>query len=87
MSGTAKMRVRKSKDSFVVILITGAVPVGCRIVFAANIVRLLVGVWRQLDRSKRHRRAGIRVSHFLCADQRIDVLDIIIGFLSKQVCL
>ncbi len=76
MSRAAEMRVRKSDDRRVVILITGTVFIGLRIVFSADIVRLLIRVGRKLHRPERHRRARICVSHFLRADQRVDVLDI-----------
>ena len=70
----------------IVILIPGAVPVGLRIVFAPDVMRLFVSIGRQLHRPKRHRRPRICVAHLLSADQRIDVLDVPLGALPNYNC-
>ena len=44
VAGAAKMRVRKAEYGLVVILVTGAVFVGVRVILAADVVRLLVGI-------------------------------------------
>ena len=69
------MRVRKADDRFVVVLIAGAVFISVLVVFAADIMRLLVGIGRKLDGAERNGRARKRMSHFSRSDQRIDVLN------------
>src|SRR4051794_5283585 len=81
------MRVRETDYLTVVILITGAVPVSLRVIFTADIMRLLVGVRRQLHRPERHRRSRICMPHLLCADQGVDVLGIIPSLCGEAVLL
>ena len=78
MSGAAKMRVRKADDLAVIILVASAVFIGVLVVLSADIIRLLVGVRRELDRTEWHGRTRIRMSHLLSADERVDVLDIVL---------
>ena len=85
MSRAGKMRVRKSDNLFVVILITCAVFISFIIIFPADQIRLLVRVGRQLHRAERYGRAGKCMSHFLRSDQRIDVLNIIFRFLCQRI--
>ena len=75
MSRSAKMRVRKTDYRSVVVLITRAIFIGVLIVFAVDVMRLLIGVWRKLNRAERNRRTRISVAHLLCADQRVDETD------------
>ena len=73
MPRAAEMRVREPDDLAVVILIARGVSVRILVIFAADIMRLLVRVGRELNRPERHGRPGIRVSHPLRADKRVDV--------------
>ena len=84
MAGTAEMRVRKSDDRAVVVLVAGAVSVRFFVIFSADVVRLLIGVGRKLYRTEWHRRSGIRVSHLLCPDQRVYVANKILWPLCQE---
>ena len=67
-----------------IILVTGAVFVSIFVVFAADQIRLLVSVRRELDGSERNRCPGISVPHLLRPDQWIDVPDVVYTALSKN---
>jgi hypothetical protein len=77
VTGSAKMRMRESDDRAIVILISGAILIRVLVVLASNIVRLLVGIRRELNGSERHRRPRIRVTHLLRSDERVDVTNVI----------
>lgn len=81
MSCAAEMRVRKSDDLTVVVLITRTVFIRIFIIFTADVVRLLVGVRRELDRPEWNGRARKCMTHSLSADKWIDIFR---GHLSKH---
>ena len=81
MSRAGKMRMRKTDDRRIVILVAGAVFIRVGVVFSVNIVRLLIGIGRKLDRAERYGRAGLRMPHLLRSDQRIDIADVVFRFL------
>src|SRR4051794_18423218 len=63
VSCPAKMRVRKADDLFVVVLVTGTIAIGFRIIFSTHQIRLLVGIRRKLHRPERYSRTRICMSH------------------------
>jgi hypothetical protein len=77
------MRVRETDDRRVVILITRAILIRIFIVNAANVVRLLIGVGRELDGAERYCRTRKRVAHLVCSDERVDVAIVVDGALSS----
>src|SRR5829696_4525269 len=77
MPRDAEMRVRKTDDTGIVILIPSAIFIRVLIVNAVDIVRLLIGVGGKLDRTKRNRCARKCVAHLLRADERVHVTNVI----------
>ena len=81
---SAEMRVRKSDDLDIVVIVAGTVFISIFVVFSADIVWLLVRVGRKLNRAEWNRSSGIRMAHLLRTDQWVDVFDVVFTNLRKQ---
>ena len=74
----AEMGMTEPYDGLVAVLIAGAVVVGSRLILAVDIVWDGVGVWTELDGTKRITGSWKGVSHPIGSYDRVNILGVVV---------
>ena len=75
MAGAVEMGMAEANDGVVEILVTGAIAVNIRVVFAILLIRNGVGIGAELHKPERDTGAGEGMAHLLGANEGVDEIN------------